>query len=444
VAAVVANTILAQEPGTLYVEQKDLPDAAIYLPAPPDTADQAYADDFLQWQWGKSMRPTARGARAAEEALWGADMLARIHSTTLGLTIDKEKTPALYKLIYRTVYTSDRSAFNAKNKYMRTRPFAQFNEHTWSRYDNEEHLRNNGSYPSGHTTTGWAVALALAEAVPELQESILKRGYEYGESRVIVGVHYQSDVDAGYMCGSAAVARMRVTDDYSADVAAARSEYLRLKGLPAKTPVTVDYPHGELFLPSPVESTGRRYLGDMEYYFMSKAQRGTERGRQAEADCDLSDEALMGGFSDAIGLDINTESTPHIAELVKRASAVLQECAVATGRAAEYRESPVSSLETASEEDRAKGVSCYPSVTAETGWGIALLLVEVAPERQNMILAHGFEMGRSSMILGQSFATDVMAARLMAAASVGRMHSDKELLKLIDKASEEYRKNTEK
>jgi acid phosphatase (class A) len=52
------------------------------------------------------------------------------------------------------------------------------------------------------------VALALVSIDPEHQNEILKTGYEIGQSRVIAGYHYQSDVDAARLAGSAAFARL--------------------------------------------------------------------------------------------------------------------------------------------------------------------------------------------------------------------------------------------
>ena len=75
---------------------------------------------------------------------------------------------------------------------MRKRPYVEFNEPTAVPGD-EEHLRYNSSYPSGHTTMGWGIALVLAEINPARQDEIIKRGFEYGESRVIVGFHYQAE-----------------------------------------------------------------------------------------------------------------------------------------------------------------------------------------------------------------------------------------------------------
>ena len=42
----------------VYVFLENMPDAGIYLPAPPDTSSLEYADDVIQWQWGKTVRIT--------------------------------------------------------------------------------------------------------------------------------------------------------------------------------------------------------------------------------------------------------------------------------------------------------------------------------------------------------------------------------------------------
>ena len=56
---------------TVYVFLEDMPDAGIYLPPPPDMTSTTYADDFAQWQWGKTIRPTERGQQANDDSQWG-------------------------------------------------------------------------------------------------------------------------------------------------------------------------------------------------------------------------------------------------------------------------------------------------------------------------------------------------------------------------------------
>ena len=64
-------TYAQTEQDSVYVFLKDMPDAGIYLPPPPDMLSPQYADDFAQWQWGKTVRPTQRGQQANDDSQWG-------------------------------------------------------------------------------------------------------------------------------------------------------------------------------------------------------------------------------------------------------------------------------------------------------------------------------------------------------------------------------------
>ncbi|HHQ6626778.1 TPA: acid phosphatase, partial [Serratia fonticola] len=100
------------------------------------------------------------------------------------------------------------------------------------RPEEESVLSTNGSYPSGHTSIGWATALVLAEINPARQGEILKRGYEMGQSRVICGYHWQSDVTAGRLVGAAIVARLHAEPTFVDQLQKAKAEYLRLAKAP--------------------------------------------------------------------------------------------------------------------------------------------------------------------------------------------------------------------
>lgn len=425
----------------VYIFLKDIPDAGIYLPAPPDTASLAYVDDVIQWQWGKLQRDTERGALADYDGKWGHEVVGEIYSWLLGIDISKEKTPAIWKFIKKTAYTGHLSTVLAKRKYMRTRPFAQFNEHTWSEYDNEKSLRHNGSYPSGHTSLFWTVSLAFAEMLPELQDTIMYRAYQYSESRVIVGAHYQSDVEAGRLAASAAFARMHTNPYYLADLKAARAEFDKLKKLDKEDAGA--WPRGERFLGQPVDTISRRFYGDVTQYWQAKTERNNERGRQAVADADLSDEAVLNGFASSVGIELNAKKTPAIAALVSAAKSTLLDNANSLNSTT-FRKRPFVQLGEPSlmpdSDAQASLTSSYPAEGAVVGWGLAMLLVEVAPANQNAILTRGFEYGRSAIITGRHYASDVQAGRLLAAAVVAHMHTDANFLKMIEKAKKEYAK----
>ena len=90
--------------------------------------------------------------------------------------------------------------------------------------EDESILRSDGSYPSGHTSVGWAWALILSEIAPSQQDQILQRGIEYGKSRNVCNVHWYSDVQAGQLIGSATVAQLHSNPVFRADLRAAAAE----------------------------------------------------------------------------------------------------------------------------------------------------------------------------------------------------------------------------
>ena len=436
------KTFAQTEKDTVYVFLQDMPDAGIYLPPPPDMLSPQYADDFAQWQWGKSVRPTDRGQQANDDSQWGIKGMIRVHQETLGFEITKEKTPAIYKLLYNVLWTENLSTHNAKRKYMRTRPFAQYNEHTWGRFDNERELRFNGSYPSGHTALGWATALVLSEMVPELQDTLLRTGFQYGESRVIVGAHYQSDVDAGYLCGSTAVAVMHASEYFQKDLAAARKEYCKIKGI-KNVSQTEGFPDGSKVFDGPVTEDSHRFYGDIIKYYETLPERETERGEQAKADADNSVEAMMKAFSTP-AFEISRESNPAIAALMDYTRDNLIKTAGELGGTT-FRERPYVKLNPrrnktliSENEDSLKTTTSYPSTHSEIGWGLALLIVEIGPrEAANDILNRGFEYGRSRVIAGYNYPSDVQTARLWASATLAHLHTMPEFQKLLQAAKDE-------
>jgi acid phosphatase (class A) len=57
----------------------------------------------------------------------------------------------------------------------------------------------------------------------------MKIAYDIGQSRVIVGFHYQSDVDMGRLAGSITFARVSAEPEFQKQWQKARKEYLKYK-----------------------------------------------------------------------------------------------------------------------------------------------------------------------------------------------------------------------
>lgn len=221
----VSMVLWAEDPQP-YFSVDEMPNAVIYLPAPPQSNEMRYAYDTAQYQWGKRMRPTARGEKARLDAEYSVERMAAIFSPVMGIEISKNNTPQIWRLLNHALRTTDLATHKAKQTYMRRRPYMVFGEPTLVPEDEEE-LSHNGSYPSGHTTLGWSTALILCEINPAAQDAILKEGFEYGQSRVIAGFHWQSDVDAARVLSSAAFARLHTSPAYLKQLKKAQKEFLK-------------------------------------------------------------------------------------------------------------------------------------------------------------------------------------------------------------------------
>lgn len=226
--AVVLTTvnICAQFKST-YFTAEEMPNAVAFLPAPPDTASTQFVYDLTQYMWGKTLRNTERGQEAIDHVVTSVPKMVVCFSKPFGMTISRETTPAIYKMLLKAIPTIRLSANLPKETYMRKRPFVRMNESTFYPQEEEE-LRNTGSYPSGHTIRGWSMALLLAEVNPAAQDALMKLGYEWGQSRVILGYHWQSDVNASIALASACFARLHTSPEFLDDMEKAREEYERL------------------------------------------------------------------------------------------------------------------------------------------------------------------------------------------------------------------------
>ena len=210
-----------------YLTADQLPDLLKCLPAPPDSASFDFSRDRLRYLWGKRQRLNAeRAAQACRDAYWKLDTLCAIFSEPFGLEISAEKTPAIYRVFTKSIVTMGQINMRAKAHYSRIRPFVYFDEPMLSRWEEDE-LRGEGSYPSGHTVRGWTTALLLAEINPAAAEALFARAWEYGESRVIAGCHWQSDVDASRPASSIGYAILQTCPAFRAQMARAQAEFRR-------------------------------------------------------------------------------------------------------------------------------------------------------------------------------------------------------------------------
>ena len=222
----------AQDP-VPYLTLKQMPNIINCLPAPPDTASEMFQHDINRFYWGKEQRlDPERAAMARQDAVWGYDHVFDIFSEPFGMHISKEETPEVWELLTRGIFTVTQIRKAPKKFYQRQRPFMYFHEHllTDGVEESDADLSKDGSYPSGHTATAWATALILSELNPASADALFARAYKYSESRVIVGAHWQSDIEAGRLVAAIGYAQLHNSSDYCEQMARAKAELNRLRG----------------------------------------------------------------------------------------------------------------------------------------------------------------------------------------------------------------------
>ncbi len=205
-----------------YLDPESLPNSLTLLPPPPAAGTSSKAAD--QEAYTQSLgADTARQALAASDADLSWPHMIQSYEQVLGTSLSDGTKPHTEMLLRRSMADAGLSTYRAKNHYQRVRPFVENNVGTCTPQDEEE-LRQDGSYPSGHTAIGWMIALVLTDLAPDKEDALLKRGYEFGESRVICRAHWLSDTTGGRVISSATYARLQADPIFRAQRELARAE----------------------------------------------------------------------------------------------------------------------------------------------------------------------------------------------------------------------------
>ena len=198
---------------------------------PPPTPESAHGKaDRALFDETRALQGSARWKTAIQDNdLWGGGALKRF-SCALGVDVSETQTPALWKILHKVELDVRTLGTPAKDFYARKRPLIGNDQPIC--VPREDWMKTNASYPSGHAMTAWSWGLILAEALPAKATAVLMLGKDSGDSRMVCGVHFISDVEAGRTLGSAMVARLHAEPEFQADLARAKRELAASKRAP--------------------------------------------------------------------------------------------------------------------------------------------------------------------------------------------------------------------
>lgn len=201
-----------------FLSDDDVENVCSFLPPPPQKGSAAYSMDSALYVQGKTLRETPRGQEAVRHEKMKVKHVLPLFGDVMGLSLCEKDFPALAQLVRGTMQSVKISLKGPKKKFARRRPYQDFGERT--PIEKDEDPEDYTSYPSSHAARAWILALLFSALDPAHQDGYLNLGYEMGQSRVILGFHYQSDVEASRLVAGAVFARLIAEKSFQ--------EYLKL------------------------------------------------------------------------------------------------------------------------------------------------------------------------------------------------------------------------
>ncbi len=194
------------------------------LPPPPanDSAQtQRELREVLDMQQKRTPEMASQAKADAEENVW-------VYSNVMGPKFNAKALPAVSAFFDRIVATEAAVVDPAKDFWKRPRPHMLD-----SRIEPIVKRSSSGSWPSGHTTLGTLMGITLANMVPEKRAAIMTRAWQYGDNRVVAGIHYPSDIEMGRIAGSVISQQLSQQQDFQQQYRQARDELRQALDLPA-------------------------------------------------------------------------------------------------------------------------------------------------------------------------------------------------------------------
>jgi acid phosphatase (class A) len=135
---------------------------------------------------------------------------------------DITKLPKTKSLFDKVKYNAGYEARSFKNYFKTKRPYQVDSDIQVCVAPKPSNL--DRSYPSGHTTMGYAMGVVLANLVPEKAKEIMERARLYGENRINCGAHFPSDVSGGQVLGTLVAKELLKNNEFQLLMKAAKEE----------------------------------------------------------------------------------------------------------------------------------------------------------------------------------------------------------------------------
>jgi acid phosphatase (class A) len=186
-------------------------DLTVLLPPPPDVASAQARSDEEQVAAAVAGRSRSQLFEAEETSV----RTVFFYEPSVGPGFTPEKLPVTAAFFARIGSDVKNLIDDAKGYWGRPRP------------DGAQKAR--GSYPSGHAAFAAASAIVLAELLPAKRDAIFTQARTFAENRILLGLHYPSDIASGWTAGTLAAYVMMHDRAFARDYAGAAAELRKAK-----------------------------------------------------------------------------------------------------------------------------------------------------------------------------------------------------------------------
>ena len=179
--------------------------------------------------------------------------------------------------------------------------------------------------------------------------------------------------------------------------------------------------------PPPPASGSAALARDEEAARAALALRGTARWDLARSDADLFGANPFGMFSCAADFGVGPKETPRLEALLRKATMDLALAVYPTKRTYQRaRPFMVNGQPICTPESDAglRHDGSYPSGHSAIGYGWSLVLAELIPDRAAELVARGRAIGDSRRVCNVHWLSDVEEGRVVATATVARLHAE--------------------
>lgn len=186
-------------------------------------------------------------------------------------------------------------------------------------------------------------------------------------------------------------------------------------------------PDGIALTPPPPEPGSERAVADTRAEAAALALQGSPRWDLARKDADLRSPGATGAFSCAASRVISADATPRTDALLRRTLSDFARVSV-TAKQHYGRRRPFETngrpICTPEDEGTLRGNASYPSGHSTIGYGWALILGDLLPQRRAELLARGEAFGTSRSICNVHYASDIAAGRALAPPVLERLRAE--------------------